>query len=213
MRNFLVEFDRADIAGAGAQMDYVRALGMPWSTAVWSGGKSTHFVISLETPISEEVEYKAIARRVTAYLKSDTACVNPSRFTRLGGARRDNGNEQTILAIQGRVPNADFFTWLGKLPKQQAAVNYKTPVTGGKKRMPSLATRGFIEYGPLRGVARTVQLFAAAADLADCGYTLTEAAKMLSEQMQVIYKDGEYSADKALRTVEDGFRKAGVSTT
>lgn len=208
MRNFLVEFDRPGLTGAEVQMEFVGATGMPWTTAVWSGGKSCHFVIALQESIATIPEFKALARSVVGYLGADSSCTNPSRFSRLGGAVRENGQGQRILELRERIPNDEFFRWMMTLPKQQMPAREFRVVKPG--RSPSHVTLLFAEYGPCLGEQRTRALFAAACDLAECGYTLEGATKMLETTCARLYKQGEYPEDKAEKTIADAFKRVNT---
>lgn len=106
-RNFLVEFD--DI-GIDEQLALVDKLHLPYSTAVFSGGKSIHYVISLEEPLEydEYLKYFNIIQQLTL---CDTANKCKVRYSRLPTVYRD-GTEQKLLEVNKRIPNDEFFRWI-----------------------------------------------------------------------------------------------------
>jgi len=128
-RNFLIEIDDMPL---GKQISYVKNL-VPFSTAVYSGGKSYHFIISLETPCETYVEYMSIAERIAKHVpKLDPSCKNPSRLSRIPNVMRpDTGKAQELLFVGGRVPNREL---LGILPNLK--YNYESkyePSSSGKR--------------------------------------------------------------------------------
>lgn len=113
-RNFLFEMDKVPLE---EQIPIFKAAKFPFTTAVFSGGKSYHFILSLETPLTERVQYDAVWKACAAVLKkfggeADTATKNPTRLSRCPGVLRDNGQEQTLKAVTKRIPNEHLFAWL-----------------------------------------------------------------------------------------------------
>lgn len=113
-RNFLFEMDKIALE---EQIPIFKAAKMPFTTAVFSGGKSYHFVLSLETPLTERVQYDAIWKACAAVLKkfggeADPSTKNPTRLSRMPGVLRDNGQEQTLKRVGKRIPNQILFDWL-----------------------------------------------------------------------------------------------------
>lgn len=115
-RNFLFDCDEGSIE---EQLGRFSDLRFPFSTAVYSGGKSVHFVLSLETPLNNAQEYNQVAVRLMNKLSSlgvpiDTSTKNPSRLTRLGGAfRAELKKHQTILKLNSRVSRQEVADWYG----------------------------------------------------------------------------------------------------
>lgn len=110
-RNFLLEFDTGHLKD---HLSWLR--GLPISTAVSSGGKSTHFIVSLQDALYDETEYREVAARLHQLIpEADKSTKNPSRLSRVPGVIRANtGLEQKLLALHGRVPNVDL---LARLPE------------------------------------------------------------------------------------------------
>src|ERR1700678_1759888 len=112
-RNILVEFDKMPL---NQQDRYVTEIKMPFSTAVFSGSKSVHYIISLEEPLADEQIYRSMVKRVYKAVgedKVDVSCKNPSRFSRMPGhIRLDTGKEQELLTVKSRVPLSTLESWL-----------------------------------------------------------------------------------------------------
>ena len=122
-RNFLVEFDSRTLEDGTVvdiskkdQLKIIKESGIPWSTAVWSGGKSYHFIISLETPLGSQTEYNYVSEWLHNIMKlSDKSTKDCSRLSRSpGGTYMKHGSPtpQTLEAVKSRVPNHVFLTWL-----------------------------------------------------------------------------------------------------
>jgi hypothetical protein len=100
-RNFLIELDNMPLED---QIDYVTSK-LPVSSVVYSGGKSYHFVISLEVPCPSKSEYDLTFKRIQKLLPNiDKACKNPSRLSRLPfRIRPDTQNEQRLVGLYDRI--------------------------------------------------------------------------------------------------------------
>jgi hypothetical protein len=112
-RNFLIEIDAGTLED---QLKYVDTLGLPFSTCVYSGGKSLHFIISLTEPLANEAEYRDWAADLLSIVdKADPTTHNPSRFTRMPGVvRPDKGKFQELIKINGRVTQDELAGWMLK---------------------------------------------------------------------------------------------------
>lgn len=178
-RNILIEMDQMPI---DLQEGYIRGINLPYSTAVFSGKKSIHYIISLQEPLADEQIYRSMVRRVYKAVGEnlvDTSCKNPSRFSRLPGhIRFDTELEQKLLSIKGRVPNGILEEWLlsrGVGPEE--VWDNLTPEPRSTFKNPSRlygATKNFLMYGAPAGEWNP-RLFKASADLCRCGYTEDEA--------------------------------------
>ncbi len=113
-RTFLIEFDTMPVDD---QLMYMEDLGVPYSAVVFSGNKSYHFFVALESPVSAS-EYTQIARRLhLACPGADASTKNPSRLARLPGViRPDTGALQEMCALYERIPNAKLLDLLPELP-------------------------------------------------------------------------------------------------
>ncbi len=100
-RNFLLELDEGSLE---EQYKLVTDR-LPVSAITFSGAKSLHFLISLDTPLPDAAAYKLTAARLLKLVpEADPSCRNASRLTRLPGARRpDTGVEQKLMYLGERV--------------------------------------------------------------------------------------------------------------
>jgi hypothetical protein len=181
-RNFLVEMDKVPL---DQQDQHISEIDMPYSTAVFSGSKSIHYIISLEETLPDEQSYRALVKRIykaVGYEKVDVSCKNPSRFSRLPDhIRSDTGKEQKLLFVGRRVPNTELETWLQKrgVEKEDLWENL-TPEPRSTFKNPSRlygSTKNFLMFGVQENW--NISLFKAAADLCRCGYTEDEAVEEL----------------------------------
>lgn len=117
-RNFLIELDGMPLED---QVAYVRSR-VPVTSIVFSGSKSYHFIISLETPLATKAEYDDVARRLLALLPAaDRSCKNPSRLSRLPfRIRPETGKEQELIYLGERVKNEELIVRLPQLAPQAA---------------------------------------------------------------------------------------------
>lgn len=173
-RNILVEMDKIPLE---KQDQHITEIGMPYSTAVFSGSKSIHYIISLEQELPDEQVYRSLVKRVYKAVGNDFvdhSCKNPSRFSRLPGhIRLDTGKEQKLLAIKQRVSLETLENWLvdrGVGPEE--VWDNLTPEPRSTFKNPGrlyAGTKQFLMYGAPKGEWNP-RLFKAAADMCRCGY-------------------------------------------
>lgn len=113
-RNFLFEMDKIPLE---EQIPIFEKSGMPYSTVVFSGSKSYHYIVSLTEEIEDRVKYEAVWKAVEKVFSSigailDPLVKNPSGLSRMPGAIRDNGVEQTLIEVKERVPTEVFLKWI-----------------------------------------------------------------------------------------------------
>ena len=79
-RNLVIEMDQPDMT----QAQQMEAMTLPYTTAVFSGNKSVHFVIALAEAVDRDT-YKALCRRIKVWGEGliDPACLEPARLTRM----------------------------------------------------------------------------------------------------------------------------------
>lgn len=112
-RNFLIELDKVPLE---EQVNYVTSNIMP-STIVHSGGKSHHFIFSLEEPLTTIKEYREVAARLLLlFPDADRTCKNPSRLSRLPFRQRPGGGEQRLVYLGNRLKNDSFMALLPLVP-------------------------------------------------------------------------------------------------
>lgn len=185
-RNILIEMDNMPLE---AQVSHMSTIELPYSTCVFSGGKSYHWIISLKTPVSTRTEYNRLVSRVyTAVGRDlvDQACKNPSRFSRVPGhIRLDKNRIQDLIAVNGRIDNARLEQWLVSkgAPTIETSdledITYMRP--RAKRQFSSLsgATKNFLQVGAYLEAGWNIQLFKAAADLCRNGWDIEGAREML----------------------------------
>jgi len=216
-RNFLVEFDDLIL---DKQLLHVEEIGMPFTTCVFSGNKSFHFVISLQDPLQDRKEYDRLVRWLYAAVPdADPSCKNPSRFTRLGGGTHKNGTKQDIEQLRGRVSQEELVAWLSSRCEQPACVSrsakqladdefFAIQKTGYRAKLHK-ATIGFCKTGGRKGF-RHKNVFIAACNMRDCYYTIDEAKFLLLNKLAKIYAEqGRSDEDLELkeRAIEDAYQQ------
>lgn len=191
-RNILVEFDNLPLT---EQLPYVRQTNMPYSTRVFSGSKSMHFIISLETPFATKAEYQETVRALHAkLLHSDITVQNPSRLSRSPDAIRDNGNVQALCEVNGRVPTSLFLDWLGPVQKPVTYSPLPTTVPGVFNKF----THYFLVYGAEPGKWNRA-LFLAACDMTRAGLSKDETYARLLAVTGNLDKKDRATIDSAVR--------------
>lgn len=172
LRNILIEMDSGSL---DQQMAEIADSRIPWSTCVYSGGKSLHFLISLVAPLEDRLAYARLVKRMYAALAAsevalDPANKNPSRFSRAPGViRPDTGRVQELREVRARVENAALEAW----------VNARVPEVAPSRLLPIekriyASTQQFLARGAPPGQWNT-SLFRAACNLFENGYLLEDA--------------------------------------
>lgn len=217
LRNFLVEFDGMEL---DRQLEYVAECGMPYTTCVFSGNKSFHFVTSLVEPVETKAEYDQLVRWLYAAVpEADPSCKNPSRFTRLGEGTHKNKEPQTIEDVGRRVSKKEFLAWLAsrcdeprdttKMAKQMGSEDYFRIQSSGYRSKLHKATIEFCKTGGRRGF-RHKNIFIAACNFRDCYYPIEEAKFLLLKKITEIYTaqgiEGEIELKE--RAIEDAYQQA-----
>lgn len=194
LRNILVELDKGTI---DEQHKILEESELPFSTLVFSGKKSLHAIISLETPLESIEEYKALAKRIYNKLggKSivDVSVGNPSRLSRTPGAFRA-GTKQALLGCAGRVHNDVLFKWLGpeEVIEKPIMINQK------EHRLISSWTSSFLRMGAEKGEWNN-KLFMAACDMVRAGYTREEIIEKCLAIEGTLCKRSRATIDSACR--------------
>lgn len=121
-RNFLVEFDSARLS---TQERWVAESGMPYSLKTFSGNKSYHYIIALDSSI-ELQEYRQLAAIILEFIfrgKADESCKNPNRLSRTPGAIR-GGKEQKLIEQSPAISPDALREWVYEINKN-AWFSYK----------------------------------------------------------------------------------------
>lgn len=173
-RNILVEFDEGTI---GEQELLITQSKCPFTTLTFSGSKSLHMIISLETPCKTRAEYDALVNRIyTKFPSCDTSARNPSRLSRVPNVKRDNNVLQALLAKRGRVPLDALEAWLGPASTKEKPKYVKSDLT----RILKGDTLYFLSFGATPGNWNR-SLFLTALDMSRSGYESDEIIDRLAE--------------------------------
>lgn len=179
-RNFLVEMDYGPLP---EQLAYAEAIGLPYSAVVFSGSKSLHFLISLDTDLpSYEVYYLMAEWMLAIATAADQNTKNPSRSIRIPGAYREPGKKQLIVKHRGATKLADFAAWLAKHPNakprppEKRTISAEADFSKLKKWVPERLAQGNI--GAKLG--RNKEWFAIACEFALAGYDEDDTMDILS---------------------------------
>ena len=114
-RSFLVEMDGMALK---QQQEYIKQLGVPYSACVFSGNKSLHFAITLDSDLPDISYYKYIAKWILAAIpKADQATKNPSRGIRFPGVKRPGGKDEVLIEIGERISLAKLRYFLSQHPE------------------------------------------------------------------------------------------------
>lgn len=199
-RNILIEFDDLPLK---TQNDFATNGIMPYSTCVFSGGKSFHFIISLQVPCKDIKEYKELVSRIHNKVpQADKSTRNPSRLSRTPGAIRDNGEEQSIIQVRHRVHRDELENWLGPdLKTEESNAIVKAPMGSGKKRLLPARVLAFIEYGAEEG-GRNHALFINACELFRAGYDFEEVEAIARKVLNLPTFEIRQCVNSARRAVE-----------
>jgi hypothetical protein len=180
-RNILIEFDGAPLE---LQRRMVADLAMPYTSCVFSGKKSYHFIISLENALPDRSSYDRLVRRIHHVVKlADKSTKNPSRFSRYPNyVRPDTGAAQSLIDLRARVNNVDLNYWLSSNNALEAEPERpperERPKSGLRPIVWLLPkTKEFIAKGAQPG-SRNSSLFAAACDMTRAGFTRDEITRI-----------------------------------
>lgn len=135
-RHALIEADDQDL---GRQLGLIRALQLPCSALVHSGGKSVHAIVRVDAP--DATEYRARVNRLYEVcnangLKVDEQCRNPSRLSRLPGVWR---GERPQYLIDGKCGMASWEDWTKHIEEVNDELPDFQKVPATREALPPLA--------------------------------------------------------------------------
>lgn len=194
-RNILLEFDQGSIE---EQMAIVQESKMPYTLIIFSGNKSLHVIISLETPLANKTEYALLVHRLyQKFPTCDKSTKNPSRLSRTPFATRDNGAIQSVISVNTRIPKEALEAFLGL---QLVALPSPKTLPKAKQRM-RLSTMAFLRFGAPSG-QWNISLFKAAADLSRCDTPPDKIIEMLESVSGYLDNKDMSTIQSALKAVE-----------
>jgi hypothetical protein len=205
-RNFLIEMDKIDV---DSQIAHINAIKMPYTTAVFSGSKSIHFIISLEIPCEDAEKYRELAKRIQRAVGLsivDKSTSNPSRLSRVPEAIRNNGQVQNLLACGARVPRLVLEAWLKIRLKKERKKKPSIQKTNG---MLPISVHNFLKNGAQEGEWNTT-LFGVCKDLAKMGLPRQAIIATIESADNEYFKGVLDSKD--LSTLDSAIRSAQNST-
>lgn len=201
-RNFLVEMDCGPLK---EQLNYIKSLEMPYSAVIFSGGKSLHFLISLDQDLPSEKVYRTFTLWIRAIATlADQNCINPSRSIRIPGTEREPGKRQILVEMPGKVKINDFTTWLSKYMHLKPQERQKREVSGKydfsrlNKWTVDKLIRGF---DPNKG--RNKQWFSIACEFAIAGYSEEDTIDILRDYYT---EEHDFKEREWLTAVRSGFK-------
>lgn len=114
LRNLIFEIDNLSLKDQARII--LKKIEMPYSTFLFSGKKSFHWIISLKEPLSSREMYDFLWKWIFNIIEiADPQTKNPARLTRYPGVSRpDTGREQKIFRVNGRIDNNQLMDWLEK---------------------------------------------------------------------------------------------------
>lgn len=180
-RNFLVEIDTGT---QEAQLEYIKnQLKMPYSAAIFSGGKSLHFLISVTEDFKDEKSYRRVAQWIlNIATMADQNTKNPSRSIRIPGAKRDD-KFQALVEYRGAIPNAELGAWLNKYQSVMPIEKEKKPMRDNK-RFPNM--KPWMKKALMNGefpkdMGRNATWFAIACEFALAGFSEDDTIHVLED--------------------------------
>lgn len=200
-RNILIEIDTLPV---DQQRAYIDSLKIPYSTIVYSGGKSLHFIISLAEPLATKAEYDALVSRVMkAVPKADSKARNCGRFTRNPlHFRADKQKSQELVYTGDRVENKTLLEALGALGVAEVAPRPKREkaIKTGLKGVLNPTSRNFLMMGAAAGDWNN-SLFLAACDAFRAQYTIDEFVSLAIRITGVLDHQDHTTIRSAYRSV------------
>lgn len=202
-RNFLVE---CDYGTQEQQLNYIKQYEMPFSASVFSGGKSVHFLISLDLDLPNEETWRLISEWILNILPlADPNCKNPSRSIRVPGAKRDD-KYQELLEFRGQVAFSDLRKWLERFPQCKPKPKEKYVMSGEPDDISKVKpwARKALVFGldPTKG--RNKQWFAIACEFAAAGYSEDHALDIMRHYFR---PDRDFKEKEFMTAVRSGFKR------
>jgi hypothetical protein len=201
-RNFLVEVDYGPLP---EQLAYVRKIGLPYSACIFSGNKSLHFLVSLDTDLPSENVYRHFSEWILNIVSlADNKTKNPSRSIRLPGAWREPKKLQRLVEIRGQTPIKDLVKWLNEHPDAKPIQSAKREISGEpnfykiKPWVHSVLHNGI---DPRKG--RNQQWFSIACEFAVCGYSEDDTILKLEG---FFVEDRDFKRKEWLTAIRSGFK-------
>jgi len=207
-RNILLECDGMPLDD---QLPYMEELGIPVSTCVFSGSKSYHFIVALETGFPDKASYDYHVEWLhNIATEVDHKTKNVSRLSRFPEVNRiQTGLRQSLEFVRGRVKDDDFLAFLHRHPDaipKESIVDMAAVLPEGEKGFLSKKTRDFFTHGADSGDWNS-RLYLAARDMLQNGWSENEATPVLMLGLEQ-HPDYRRNLPEYLTTIHSAFRKA-----
>jgi hypothetical protein len=185
-RSFMVEMDQ----GTGtkedlqAQANYINDHDLPFSACIFSGGKSLHYLITLDEDCASEAEWRYTAEWILAALPmADQMTKNPTRSIRIPGAfRKEKQKHQKLLKLNGRIPKDRLMAWLARFPgaePKKEEIRHRSDRESLHSIRPWIIT--LLRKGLDPSKSRNGQWFMIAFEFALAGYSEFDTIELLGE--------------------------------
>lgn len=201
-RNFLIELDFGPLA---QQKAYVEKLGMPYSACIFSGNKSLHFLISLDTDLPSETVYRHFSDWLRNIMTmADQNTINPSRSIRIPGAFREPKKQQKLVEMKGQVGTKDLYKWLNEYPDCKPKKQEKRQISQSHdfSRLKEWVIERLLN-GLDNTKGRNKQWFSIACEFALAGYSEDDTFDILSE---FFTPDRDFKEREWATSVRSGFK-------
>ena len=202
-RSFLIEIDIGTIK---EQVNTIAHIKMPFSAQVFSGNKSVHTVITLDSDLSSEKNYRFTAEWILNIVTSaDKNCKNPSRSIRIPGAYREPGKKQRLIKMNNRVTQKELSAWLNQYRHLEPTVKEKKVVAGNAdfSNLSPWARYMLVNGIEFKNRGRNQTFFGLAYDLALAGFSEEKAIELLRERFQ---EERDFKEKELLTTIVSAYR-------
>ncbi len=209
-RNILVEIDGLSLSAQERLIE--ERMQMPFTSKVFSGSKSFHYIISLENPILDRKLYDEMVRCIYAAIKKmDPTCKNPNRLTRTAGiVRSDTGLLQKLMQLNARVSDEALHEWLfiknaittnqALMPRPPVAPVVLQPGQN-REELLSKRTLDLLTQGIYTTPSRHEALMKAAVNLRYAGFAESEIQERLELAADLIGVSGRGDTNGIIRWV------------
>ena len=204
-RSFLVEMDSLPLP---EQLELAKKMGLPYSLAVYSGGKSIHFAIALSEDLPDEETYRFYAEWLLRTIPAaDQNTKNPSRSIRFPGVMRPGGKKQGLVRSGPRISHTKLLAYLSKHPDKRPEVRVESdyePIDNDAKGMALWVKKGLVDgFDFTKG--RNVTWFAVGYEFGKCGYSMEDTLKALNP---VFTEEKDFKKSEWRATIKNGYKKA-----
>ena len=201
-RNILIECDEISLQ---EQSNLMARVGLPYTTQVYSGGKSYHYVIALYSGVDYKT-YTRLFESIYAVLDnlSDSMVKSPDTFTRIPEGIRQ-GRTQKLVSTRERISLYELESWLGnysdKIKTKQMRKKNDFNGNSNNNSIGSIHTKGnsnglksstlaLISTGACEGYAgRHEAMLGGIFDMLYCKYDIQEIYNTIRDKFLIHHED------------------------